>query len=394
MSQLLSQQAMDQSLSSSVPDSQFGSPRNDGLGISLLAASQRTLGPLDAGLPSSLDSNTLSHYARHGPFAASVPSKFGLDSPMNSLPAERTGTLRSLYQSAFGEDDVIAGSPDLSRSPPMEGFGAKFSMQAHLSRRTNLFASSFPVTMGDWSERGPVDTSDDIEVFEEDYIPSSLQDLLTEKERIRRLSRAEDEGNPRRSVLGTSIGASGGFQPSSYMNPVGSPPLSSSASHFGPLFPRNKRDDDSVGASGIGHVGSPLRNSYLGDASPIVGFKRESQDFSSFPLSPPRSSFHQHSNSVSGLSQHFSGLRFSEANSQLTSAVETPDLQPQAQPKQQSPSKPMERLNSNASSTAPKLVGDDDTQFFMEDEDLAPADGGGMASATGWGAFGEKRSVQ
>jgi len=323
---------------------------------------------------------------------------------MNSLPAERTSALRSLHQSAFGEIEVIAGSPDLSRSPPVEGYGPKFSMQAHLTRRTGIFgAGSFPVTVTDWSEKIPVGVADDDDddVFEEDYIPGTLQELLTDKERSRRFSRTEDEGS-RRSVLGSSLGA-GGFGHGSYMEShvgagvIGSPPLSTSGSpRFGPIFMRNKREDDSVGTSGIGHVGSPLRNSYIGESSPIVGFKRESHDFSAFPMSPPRSSLHQHSSSISGgLSQHFASMRLSQNAGQLAPTEQQAPVSPNPQ-QQESRKIPMERLASNASSVAPKLNGDDidDTQFFMEEEDVGPGGGGSGATAAsgagGWATFGEK----
>lgn len=252
----------------------FASPRDENLLSSSLAASHRTLGPLDATLPASLDSNTLSHFARHGPFAASVPSKFGLDSPPISIPSERTGALRSLYISAFGEEESsVAGSPSLARSPPVteEGFGMKIlhsSKRAYL--RAGLLSSSFPVAMSGWPEQQPDDLDDDLDnpVFEEDYIPGSLQDLLTDKERQRRFSRTEEDGIGRRSIAGSFA--------DSHQPPIGSPPASS---RFGPLFVRKPREEDTI--SGIGHVGSPLRNSHLNDDSPInKSANRASADFS------------------------------------------------------------------------------------------------------------------
>src|SRR5690349_2218117 len=58
------QKAYEQALyNSGIVDPLYGSPREDHM--SPLASSHRTLGPLDAALPASLDSNGISYYARH-----------------------------------------------------------------------------------------------------------------------------------------------------------------------------------------------------------------------------------------------------------------------------------------------------------------------------------------
>src|SRR5271168_2007276 len=70
------------------PGSKYGSPGDDSrLPISPVS---RHLTALDAPLPASFDSNGISHIARYGPVASSVPSKFGMESPPASL-SQRSG---------------------------------------------------------------------------------------------------------------------------------------------------------------------------------------------------------------------------------------------------------------------------------------------------------------
>ena len=100
----------------------FGSPpQNDRLAFGS-SPHQKGLSVLDAPLPNSFDSNGVSMAQRGGPMAASVPSRFGFESPPSSLPRKAFGNtaLQDLHHSAFGGrgnlDSVLAGS-----SPPSGG---------------------------------------------------------------------------------------------------------------------------------------------------------------------------------------------------------------------------------------------------------------------------------
>lgn len=279
----------DQTLSSSLPDAQFGSPRNpphpDGLAVSALGTSQRTLGPLDATLPASIDRYDYSYFAKHGPFASSVPNTFGVESPPPSLPSSIRGetTVSALRRSAFGDDD---GS-ELSRSAQLRdgSFGERILHSSSAARRNKVYSSSYggpPQTMFNGfhglgsggtaaqaaaKDGGAADAESTFRFEEEvyssidDLLPESLAELLTPAERTRRMSRADDDA----AFFGRSYTA-----PGTPGDVVGSPPPGSPGS-WGPIINRAKREDDHSQPSGLGHVGSPLRNSYLhSDSSPIA----------------------------------------------------------------------------------------------------------------------------
>ncbi|KAF8537098.1 hypothetical protein BDD12DRAFT_918158 [Trichophaea hybrida] len=278
---------LDQSLSSSLPDAQFGSPRNpDGLPMASLGTSQRTLGPLDATLPASIDRYDYSYYAKHGPFASSVPNTFGVDSPPPSLPNSIRGetTVSALRRSAFGDDD----GAELSRSAQLrEGSFGERLLHSSAARRNKVYSSSYggPQTLfngfhglGGSKDNGGATETEGTFAFEEDFLPESLSDLLTPAERNRRMSRTDDD------ALGRSFTA-----PGTPGETVGSPPLGSPGS-WGPIIYRTKREDDHSQLSGLGHVGSPLRNSYLhSDTSPIArSLNRTANETLHFNSSPGR----------------------------------------------------------------------------------------------------------
>lgn len=282
---------IEQNLSSSIPDSQFGSPRNaEGLSMSVLGSSHRTLGPLDATLPASIDRYDYSYYAKHGPFASSVPNTFGVESPPPSLPSSIRGetTVSALRRSAFGEED----STELSRSAQLrEGSFGERILHSSTRRNNKIYSSSYagPQTLfngfsglnGLKDSDAIADSSDADFTFEEDFLPESLTDLLTPAERNRRMSRTDEDN-------GTSIRPSM-IVPGTPGDSVGSPPIGSPGS-WGPLLNRQRRDEETTQVSGLGHVGSPLRNSYLhSDSNPIIrGLSRGSGDSSPFTNSPGR----------------------------------------------------------------------------------------------------------
>ncbi|KAI9837847.1 MAG: hypothetical protein M1819_006781 [Sarea resinae] len=294
---------IDTSFTASHPASKYGSPRDDGrLPLSPVG---KGLSALDAPLPASFDSQGISWMARHGPVAASVPSKFGLESPPSSLPNKSTipasDALRTLHDSAFG-DDTRNRFNSIASSPPV-GNDEYFNQRPMHSQRytkPNMVSASLPraAVNDDW---------DDNFAFEEDLVPNSLHELLTPQEKMRRFSRTEDD------TFGQRQSFSGIGTPGDSSSKVGSP-TTSSPSRFGPLFARQqkKEEEPTYPVSGFGHVGSPLRNSSLHPgASPNLRAvsRPTSGDVSPYVSSPPRQS------SMSMISQQLQRTRLSRAES-------------------------------------------------------------------------------
>ncbi|KAI9816565.1 MAG: hypothetical protein M1827_001697 [Pycnora praestabilis] len=293
---------IDTGLGSSHPGSKYGSPRDDIR--SPLSPLQQGLSTLDAPLPASFDSQGISWMARHGPVAASVPSKFGLDSPPPSL-SHKVGppsdALKNLHDSAFGNDSRSNGLNQTSSPPPgIDEYYSPRTMHSQRVPKPKIMSASLPraAASGDWDE----------DWFEEDFIPNSLHELLTPQEKMRRFSRTEeDPSNPRQSLSGFGT-------PGESSSKVGSP-STSSPSRFGALFARqqSRRDDDtSFPITGFGHVGSPLRNSSLHPgASPNLRAvsRPTSGDVSPFFATSPRQF------SMSMISQQLQRTRLSRAES-------------------------------------------------------------------------------
>lgn len=298
---------------SSHPGSNYGSPSNDGrMPISPI---QRGLEIRDAPLPASFDSQGVSVFARMGPMAASVPSRFGLDSsPPSSLPNRQmeSSALRNLHSSAFG-DDHRNGKGSMASSPPAadEPMGRRIMHSERFSRQPKMISASV-------GARPPLAISDEWDEsfnFEEDLLPTSLTELLTPQEKMRRFSRnAEDE-----SILSHRQSMSGLGTPADSSSKVGSP-STASPSRFGGFFAsqQQKEAQESLSlprASAFGHVGSPLRNSSLhpgaspslrANARPISG------DVSPFVSSPPRQS------TMGMISQQLQRTRITTRNSDDT----------------------------------------------------------------------------
>jgi hypothetical protein len=98
---------------------------------------------LDAPLPGSFDSQGISHAARHGPFASSVPPRLGqgLESPPSSLPnkAFLGSTLRGLGDTTL--DGVLAGSSPPTFEEPMS-FGKRPLHSERFSRPRPMMSAS------------------------------------------------------------------------------------------------------------------------------------------------------------------------------------------------------------------------------------------------------------
>ncbi|RFU33467.1 hypothetical protein B7463_g2881, partial [Scytalidium lignicola] len=301
--------------------SAYGSPREDemsrfGLGMS---PGTKGLSVLDAPLPASFDSNGVSWIARHGPIASSVPSKFGLESPPQSLSAARDGrtseALKNLHSSAFGDDtrdrfNGIAASPP---ALPAEEYFGKRVMHSHRLPKTKVMSASLPKAVDqDWEAAF---------TFEEDYLPETLKDLMTPQEKARRGSRAADDDLGRFNHTGSGTGTPNNESTSKFGSPSNASP-----SRWGPLFQRHqqqKEEEERAAAlrgSAFGHVGSPLRNSSLhADINGITSTApstraiarptNSSGDSSPYLASPPRQS------SMSIISQQLQRTRLSGSDS-------------------------------------------------------------------------------
>lgn len=267
------------------PTSPYGSPRAGdetrmGFGLSPVSAT-KGLSVLDAPLPASFDSNGISLAARYGPWPASVPNKFGIESPTPSLSnakdSRTSETLKMLHTSAFGSSEHLSPSQLggdaealMGASPPQQPIGEEFfpRRQMHSSStryaKPRLLSSSAPKVDRDWD--------DNFLFLEEDYVPSELaSELLTPAEKARRGSvrvataAAETSEQP----------ASGsGENSAKYGSPIGA----ASPSRWGPLFQRQQEEGGSgalgkslKGAGAFGHVGSPLRNSSLASGIDLIG---------------------------------------------------------------------------------------------------------------------------
>ena len=259
-------------------------------------------------MPASFDSQGISYMARHGPVAASVPSKFGLESPPSSLPIKAalpTDAVQNLHSSAFGRETRTRGL-DLGSSPlgsGDEGFGQRI-MHSKRVAKPNMLSASLPRprdhAIDDWEANFMFGG-------EEDLVPNSLHDLLTPQEKMRRLSRTEQDSKSHRESL------SGVGTPGDSPSKVGSP-STGSPSRYGALFARQKQEENNGSApstSVFGHVGSPLRNSSLHTlASPSLRATKIPGDISPAFASPPRQS------SMSMISQQLARARISSHNTE------------------------------------------------------------------------------
>ena len=177
---------------SSHPGSNYGSPPNENGRVGLSPV-QKGLSVMDVPLPASFDSQGISHMARYGPIAASVPSKFLAGSPPSSYQAD-SSALRNLHDSAFGDGSrsraaALGSSPPDSVEPPVGRRMLHSELAANRSR--NLMSSSVGARPTYKDEEW--DDTDMIGKFEEDMLPHSLSDLLTPQEKMRRFSR--DQGD-------------------------------------------------------------------------------------------------------------------------------------------------------------------------------------------------------
>ncbi|KAL4767426.1 hypothetical protein BDW60DRAFT_149008 [Aspergillus nidulans var. acristatus] len=325
--------------------SKYGSPVEE-LRFPMSPNHSQYLTALDAPLPASFDSQGISHAARYGPVAASVPSRFGLD--LASPPAQRTNPPRT-FRDPWGADVKKPSSPFIGSSPPgtlEEGIGPRFlHSQRPLKPRMLSASVPRPNVMDDWEESNfPM---------EEDYLPMNLHDdVLTPQERLRRLSRTDNE-------LSSSHRDLSGLGMSTSFSKVSSP-LASSPSRFGALFAkqRQQKKEEEAHHGSLTHIGSPLRESSLQfGGSPSLG-----------PIgSPPRTS------SASMISQQLSGLSLHPPSTRHTPSISANSRLDRTVPSPVSTSKIEEEQEQ----------GEGDLVFSMEEEDSSKRNSNEDTTPTG-----------
>ena len=236
------------------PGSKYGSPTDESrLPISPIG---HHVTALDAPMPSSFDSQGISHIARYGPVAASVPSKFGMESPTASLAQRNNGYPGDAFRGIRGgatPGSNVRSTQQIGSSPPAESIGQRL-MHSQTVARPKMMSASVP-------RPGVADDWEDDFIVGADLLPTSLHDdVMTPEDKLRRHSRPEME------LPGGRDASSGLRIPSNSSSKVGSP-LGSSPSRFSALFAKQreekKQENVPAPSSAFGHIGSPLRESLL-----------------------------------------------------------------------------------------------------------------------------------
>ena len=314
------------------PESQYGSSP-DGNNRLPLASPSATghLSVLDAPMPASFDSQGISMMARYGPIAASMPSKVFIESPPSSLPRKIAQppdtTFRNLHDSSFAKDlSATNRGPELGSSPSV-GSGDEGSHPVNNRKSFQRMAPPQPNIMSRSLPRSAMPMTDDWEsedlLFgnEEDLVPPSLHELLTPQERMRRVSRTEqDRAGAREAFMGLGTTSRAEPSPGKFGSPAG---MGVSPSRYGALFARQREEEAAAsvyanGPSPFGHVGSPLRSSSLQprQQSSMSTTKRHPSNDSGLQQSPSINDGHHPSqtSSMSALSQQFSQTRLSSSS--------------------------------------------------------------------------------
>lgn len=237
----------------SPPTSQFGSPPSEYLFPKSPVDNIRTA--LNAPLPQSFDANGISHIAKYGPLGQSVPDKFGFRSPPSSSLSRQLGSppdSTSNFRATNLTSNLRNASPlGISPQNVEESIGQRI-MHSQRPSKSRVISASVPRSHlpHDWEEGLGTET---------DLLPNSLHDeVLTPQEKMRRLSRPDQDLSPRDQQGGLAI-------PSSGSSKVGSPPTAGSPSRFSALWAeqREKKAAETGSPNAFGHVGSPLRESWL-----------------------------------------------------------------------------------------------------------------------------------
>lgn len=252
----------------------YGSPPQHDTGF---VTPRKGLSVLDAPLPNSFDSNGISVAARNGPFAASVPSRFGVDSPPSSMPrnsAFGNAALQELHSSAFGNgtlDSMIAGSP-----PSGSELTLTFPKRSLYSERLRASRLIYSASVGTQPPPQAFEYSDDEGDTdqEESLLPASLRDLIPEGRSRRESRAARDDDTPASFLAAQRRTLSSNTTPQE--SKVGSPTISSSPSRYSGMFAQRSASSD--------FIGSPLRNAGF----PSALSSSATQNSGDFLGSPPR----------------------------------------------------------------------------------------------------------
>lgn len=225
--------------------SQFGSPPNDSQFPKSPAENLRTA--LNAPLPQSFDGSGVSRIAQYGPLGQSVPDKFGLRSPAASSLSRQLASPPEISLRSPNLGPSLRNASPLAASPQKteDSIGQRM-MHSQKQTKPRMISASVPRSSlyPDWEEGLG---------GEADLLPNSLHDeVLTPQEKMRRLSRPDQD-------LGSGMAI-----PSSTSSKVGSPPTAGSPSRFSALWAeqREKKAAETT-TTGLGHVGSPLRESWM-----------------------------------------------------------------------------------------------------------------------------------
>nr|POE47928.1 zinc finger protein lee1 [Quercus suber] len=341
--------AIDMTYTSASP--QYGSPpQYDGFGAS---PTRQGLSVLDAPLPNSFDSNGISMAARNGPFASSVPVRFGLESPPSSLPQKShlgNTALRDLHSSAFGNQGMDGLIASMGSSPP-SGTDEPFTFakrplhSARLRAPRGIVSASLGTRLPTQGFEYSDDEDGDHTDREEDLLPASLRDLIPEgRSRRESRSRAEEESGPaaflaaqRRTI------SSHGTSPAPQLSSPSSYSLSRYAGNF-------------AGFGAFGHVGSPLRKSGFAYSHSPSNRPTSNGDLSPSISSPPRQT------SMSVLTQELQRAKLDAARSQhVTGApIPTRTLSNSSHPGRAS-------LDRGASSTSVRKIDEEQDLFDMDE---------------------------
>lgn len=359
----------------------FGSPNlNDRVATS---PPQKGLSVLDAPLPNSFDSNGISWAAKHGPFAASVPSKFDFDSPPSSIPRQpRLGNaaLRDLHSSAFGDrgmDNVLASmgsSPPSGTDEPIK-FEKRPLHSDRLRASRPMMSSSLGAHYVPQFEYSDEDDGGETD-REEDLLPSSLHDLIPDN-RLRRESRTRngnsDSVEAPASFLAQSRRTISGHGASSENKMSSS--LSSSPSRYTGVFTARGQ------LSGLGHVGSPLRDSSFPTSHPA--FSTSNGELSPSISSPPRQA------TMSMLTQ---GLQRTKLETARSTSSSGPGQQPPLPPTRTLSSGSNGRVSMDrnvSSSSISQRIEEEKEEIFDMDFESQPKYTNGASS--GFGPIGGQR---
>jgi hypothetical protein len=292
------QSAHDSALNSP-PTSQFGSPPNDYQFPKSPVEHLRTA--LNAPLPQSFDANGISHIAKYGPYGQSVPDKFGLGSPASSTLSRQLGSppqsIVNVRNANLGSGLRNVSPLGLSPQNADESIGQRIMHSQRATNKTRGLSASVPRSNlpYEWEEGLSVET---------DLLPNSLHDeVLTPQEKIRRMSKPDHDPNSKDHANALAI-------PRGTSSNVGSPPAGS-PSRFSALWAeqRERKAAENNGVSSFGHVGSPLRGSWMPSESqtPSVQVSGISQAMARMQLSRADST------ESNGPRSQPSGLRHSSA---------------------------------------------------------------------------------